>query len=129
MEITNLLHSAQEVGISVSCLDGQIKIHIPWPVQQIPDQAKEKLSELKKRQSELLAYFAIEEPFDASTLLAALQAQGVRISKDMKIYIAPNVPNRCSGAGIKLINQLHDHWEDVKRYILSSETISEEPPG
>lgn len=127
MEIANLLQSAREAGVSVSCFDGQIKIQIPWPIQQIPDQVKEILSELKKHQPELLAYFAIEEPFDTGTLLEALQTQGIRVSRDMKIYIAPR--RNAKDIGIKLINQLHVHWEEVKRYILSSETISEEPPG
>ena len=50
-----LLKQAQAHGISVSLLDGQAQVILPWPIDQAPAQARQVLADLREHQNDLLA--------------------------------------------------------------------------
>ncbi|SHH43640.1 hypothetical protein [Desulforamulus hydrothermalis] len=127
--ISELITQAQQMGITVYHHQGQVQVKIPWPVERIPDPARAILGAIRELKPEVLAYFALTEPFNAQLVLAALEAQGVRLVPDQlqgfRIFINPKAPGRCEGTAIKLINKLNDHRSAIIPYLSGQQA----PPG
>lgn len=113
MVITDLITDAQQMGIIVYPRDGQIQVDIPWPVDRIPDPAMATLGALRERKPEVLAHFALLSPkLDIKLMIAALEAQGVKITPDpingFNFYVSPTT-KRNKDVAVKLLARLNNH--------------------
>lgn len=129
MQISELLNTANEMGIHVFPQNGQIQLQMQWPINSLPDPVRQTLAEIKKRQGEILAHFALssKQP-DIPLLLAALKVQGVHIGPDpddgFKIYVDTKNINNNYITGIILLDKLGQYRDLVPAHLLA-----EPPPG
>ncbi|MDA8227606.1 MAG: hypothetical protein M0T74_07865 [Desulfitobacterium hafniense] len=129
--ITDLITSAQNIGIKIYLRDGQINIEMPWSVGFIPEPARAVLRELKIRKPELLAHFVLTSPGpDIRLYLEALRVYGVQLVTDLENGLRILVPEtgcRQDDIIIKLLDKpLKDHWHIALEHLSAQ---NQHPPG
>lgn len=119
-----LIFEAAKAGIKIHIIGGKIHIKTPWAMDRIPAQYIPILREIKQKQKELLACFALQkEVHDIPLLLNALLEYGIQL------YMEDEKMSFCIKQGMKGIQKeavelfkiADRHWNAIQKYVKESE--------
>lgn len=122
-QIADLVTQAQSMGINIFPRDGQVRISMPWSIENIPDPARYLLSEIKKRKEEILVLFAmVDDKPDLQLQLEALRVHGIQLGPDpkngVKINYTPIPGQNTEVAAYILDRLLRNHWTDIVAHLM-----------
>ncbi|HBV97744.1 MAG: hypothetical protein JL50_03120 [Peptococcaceae bacterium BICA1-7] len=120
-QTADLMTRAESMGIRIY-YQGGLKVDTPWSMGALPDLARHILSELKKRQTEILAHLANTDRVpDFQLQLEALRALGLHLSYDqteeVKIHCKSILDEHLRTAGTLLDWLLRNHYRGLVGYL------------
>ena len=122
-QAAEMMGQAESMDIKIY-YQGGLKVDTPWPMGALPDPARHILSELKKRQVDILIHLANADHVpDFQLQLEALLSIGIHLAHDpvenIKIHCKPIPKEHLQVAEVLLDSLLRNHYQALVAYLMA----------